>query len=305
MDGILNISKPRDMTSFGVVSRVKRITGEKHCGHAGTLDPLATGVLPICLGQGTRVTEYLFDETKTYRAEVELGITTDTYDSTGQVTCTADASGISREMIETALPQFRGSIRQVPPVFSAIRHQGKYFYELARAGTQLAPQSRPAQIFSLEITDWQPPVVTLDITCGKGTYIRSLAHDLGEALGCGAHVINLIRLKVGPFDLADALTLPRLEEAFQNGYGSKYLYPLDFVLLPFSAVVVGPEQQCSLVHGAPIALDPGLETRLSAGGPTGRCRAYTAEGYFLGMLKYEVEDSRWWPEKIFFKGCCQ
>jgi tRNA pseudouridine55 synthase len=304
MDGILNINKPREMTSFGVVARVKRITGEKHCGHAGTLDPLATGVLPICLGQGTRVIEYLFNENKAYRAEVELGITTDTYDAAGRVTRTADASGIRRDMIEATLPQFRGAICQVPPVYSALRHKGKRFYKLARAGTQLEPESRPAQIFSLEITDWQPPVVTLDITCGKGTYIRSLAYDLGEALGCGAHVKNLVRLKVGPFDLADALTLPALEEAFQNGYGPKYLYPPDFVLLPFGAVVVSPEQRCSLVHGAPIDLELGVENPLPANGPADRCRAYTHEGCFLGMLKFEAEDGRWWPEKIFFHGCC-
>ena len=219
MDGILNINKPQEMTSFSVVACVKRICGERHAGHAGTLDPLATGVLPICLGQATRVIEFLFDETKTYRAQVELGITTDTYDSTGKVLRTADPSGVSREMIEKALVKFRGSILQTPPMYSAVKHQGKPLYKLARSGIEVERKSRPTQIHSLEIIDWQPPVVTLDIVCGKGTYIRSLAFDLGEALGCGANMKSLIRLRVGPFNIEDALTLPQLEDVFTRAAG--------------------------------------------------------------------------------------
>jgi tRNA pseudouridine55 synthase len=304
MDGILNINKPKDMTSFRVVAKVKGVTGERHAGHAGTLDPLATGILPICLGQATRVIEYLFDETKTYRAEVELGATTDTYDSTGKVIRIGDVSGISREMVESTLTGFRGSILQVPPMYSAIKHKGQPLYKLARSGIEVARKSRPVQIFSLGIVDWQPPVVTLEVVCGKGTYIRSLAYDLGEALGCGANMKSLIRLRVGPFSIDNALTLSQLEEAFRHGYGQNYLYPIDFVLLPYGAMVVSREQQCSLIHSAPITLESRPESGLPAIKADSRCRAYTADGSFLGVLKYDAEKSQWRPEKIFFKGCC-
>jgi tRNA pseudouridine55 synthase len=301
MDGILNISKPQDMTSFAVVAAVKRITGEKHIGHAGTLDPLATGVLPVCLGQGTRVIEYLFGASKTYRAEVELGVTTDTYDSTGKIVRTGDASGITREMVEAALERFRGDIQQTPPMYSAVKHQGKPLYKLARSGIEVDRKSRPAHIYSLEITNWQHPVVTLDIVCGKGTYIRSLAYDLGEVLECGANMKSLVRQRVGPFSIEDAVTLPLLETVFYQGYGQKYLYPVDFVLLPFNALVVNQEQECSLIHGASISLksDSGVSTLSDS-----RCRVYTTAGCFLGMVKFEAATHLWRPEKIFLQKCC-
>jgi tRNA pseudouridine55 synthase len=303
MDGILNLNKPAGMTSFGVVARVKRLSGEKHCGHAGTLDPLATGVLPVCLGQATRVIEYLFAETKTYRAEVELGKSTDTYDATGMVTRTADASAVTLTDLEKALAAFRGTILQVPPMYSAVKHQGKPLYELARSGLEVERKSRPAQIFRLEISHWQPPVVTLDIDCGKGTYIRCLANDLGEALGCGANMQSLVRLRVGPFRIEEALTLPELEEAFNKGRGEDQLFPVDHVLLAYNAVVVNHEQQCSLVHGMPVTF---TQNPLAGGPEKGMgnlCRAYTQDGSFLGMLKYEKE--RWLPDKIFLRNCCQ
>jgi tRNA pseudouridine55 synthase len=304
MDGILNINKPQGMTSFSIVACLKRICGERRAGHAGTLDPLATGVLPVALGQATRVIEYLFDATKTYRAEIELGKTSATYDSTGIITHTADTSHISREAVETALAGFRGAIMQTPPMFSAVKHQGKPLYKLARAGLEVQRKSRPAQIYSLELTNWQPPVITLDIVCGKGTYIRSIAHDMGQVLGCGAIMRNLIRLKVGPFKIEDALTPPQLEEAFSQGYGQKYLYPLDYVLLSYGAMVLNKEQQCSLIHGAPITPEPKADLDLTTLTATSRSRVYTADGSFLGIVKYDTENHRWQPEKIFFKGCC-
>jgi tRNA pseudouridine55 synthase len=303
MDGILNLNKPRDMTSFALVARVKRLSGEKRTGHAGTLDPLATGVLPICLGQATRVIEYLFAETKTYRAEVELGRSTDTYDSTGKVIRTGDASTITEADIEKELAAFRGEIQQTPPMYSALKHHGKPLYELAREGIEVERKSRTARVFRLEITAWRPPVVTLEVDCGKGTYIRCLAHDLGEALGCGANMQNLVRLRVGPFRIEDALTLPALEEAFKTGGGELYLYPPDHVLLAYDAIVVNHEQQCLLVHGMP------LESGLAAPHPgedysvSGFCRAYNEQGIFVGMLKYE--NGLWRPDKIFLKQCCQ
>jgi tRNA pseudouridine55 synthase len=303
MNGIININKPQNKTSFSVVAAVKRITGEKHTGHAGTLDPLATGVLPVCLGQATRVIEYLFDETKTYRSEVELGIATDTYDVTGRVVRTGDTSNIQLETIEEALAAFRGTILQTPPMYSAVKYCGKPLYRLARSGIEVERKSRPAHIYSLEIVDWQPPVVTLEIVCGKGTYIRSLAHDLGERLGCGAQMKSLVRTKVGPFSIEDALALSEVEEAFQMGNGEQCLYPADYVLASFPALVVNKEQQCLLCHGSPIdsKLDQG--TGPSDIKPGQFSRAYTGDGNFLGMVRYEA-DLRWHPEKIFLKGCC-
>jgi tRNA pseudouridine55 synthase len=302
MDGILNLNKPSGMTSFGVVARVKRITGEKHTGHAGTLDPLATGVLPVCLGQATRVIQYLFAETKTYRAEVELGKSTDTYDITGQVTRTGDASAITRQDIENLLDRFRGTILQVPPMYSALKFKGKPLYELARAGMEVERKSRTAQIFKLEISGWQPPVVTLDVDCGKGTYIRCLAHDLGEALGCGANMKSLVRRRVGSFLIEEALSLPELEEIFQRGAGDLNIYPPDFVLQSYNAIVVSHEQMCSLVHGMPVTPGPG-SLRSGTEGENGYCRAYTQDGTFIGMLRFEQE--QWYPDKVFFKPCCR
>jgi tRNA pseudouridine55 synthase len=301
MNGILNINKPRDMTSFSVVAQIKRITRERKVGHAGTLDPQATGVLPICLGQATRVIEFLFDETKTYRAEIELGIATDTYDSSGKILQKADASGISREMVGAALVKFQGSVKQTPPMYSAIKHKGKPLYQLARSGIEVERKSRQVRIDSLEIVAWEQPVVTVDIMCGKGTYIRSLAHDLGEALECGANLKNLVRLKVGPFSIRDALTLPQVEEAWPLHQLEKYLFPIDYVLSSFSSVTINRQQQNSLIHGASISLDAVNEGKLTADHQSTLCRAYTEDGRFLAMIKYDDESEHWQPEKVFIQ----
>ncbi len=288
------------MTSFAVVARVKRITHEKHTGHAGTLDPLATGVLPICLGQATRVIEYLFDETKTYRAEIKLGLTTDSYDAAGKILRHCDPSHINLEAVEAVLPRFRGLISQVPPMFSALKHHGQPLYKLARAGLEVERAPRPADIYKLEISGWQNPLFTLDIECSKGTYIRSLAHDIGQSLGCGAIMQNLVRLRVGNFTLEEALTLEQLEQAFKSGNGEKNLYPADFPLSSFPAIIVDHQQQCSLVHGNPLSAG-------SAGWPAGvkTVRIYNQTGDFIGMAKYQSGPHQWQPAKIFLKNCCQ
>jgi tRNA pseudouridine55 synthase len=299
-NGILNINKSPGMTSFAVVAAIKRITQERHTGHAGTLDPLATGVLPVCLGQATRVIQYLFNETKTYRAEIELGVTTDTYDTTGKVMQVRDASGIRREMVEAALGSFRGKILQTPPMYSAVKHRGRPLYKLARSGIEVERKPRPAQIFRLEIIGWQPPVVTLEVVCGKGTYIRSLANDLGEALGCGANMKSLVRSRVGPFGIEDAVSLEQLEKAFHEGRGQDCIYPIDYVLTSFNAVIVNHEQQCSLIHGSQISFTGLPEV------PAGELsRVYTEDGSFLGMIRFDPENNRWQPEKIFIQRCCE
>ncbi len=290
MDGIFNINKPLGPTSFGIVSMVRRLTGERRVGHAGTLDPAATGVLPVCLGQGTRVIEFLVDTTKAYRAEIELGMTTDTYDADGRIIERGDPSGISQEQVESGLASFCGSIQQTPPMYSAVKYQGKPLYQLARAGITVERRSRLAKVHRLELVDWQPPVATIEVVCGKGTYIRSLAYDLGQALGCGAYLKSLIRLRGGLFDIRDADSVPQLEDAFRYGYWQHFMYPIDSVLLHWAAMVVSDDAGQSIRNGRPLPAGSSSEDH---------CRAYALDGRFLGVLRFNSEKRQWQPEKVF------
>jgi tRNA pseudouridine55 synthase len=296
LDGILNIDKPAGLTSYGVVARVKRLTGEKHVGHAGTLDPDATGVLPVCLGKGTRLVPYLSNAAKTYRAAIELGTATDTYDASGKVTQRGDPSRVDRARLEAALAVFRGAIRQTPPMFSAVKHRGQPLYKLARAGITVERQSRTVTVHRLEITAWQPPVVTLEIECSKGTYIRSLAHDLGQSLGCGAFLKDLVRTRYGPFAIATAVDLSRLEAACREGNLAQIAYPIDYVLGDYPAVVIDEAGAAAMRQGSALSLDAPDISDATAGT---RCRAYTADGRFLGILHYLPEKCAWQPEKVF------
>jgi len=295
VDGILNINKPQGKTSFSVVAMVKRLSGEQRVGHAGTLDPEATGVLPVCLGEGTRIIEFLAEATKAYRAQIELGVTTDTYDASGKITYKGDPSGISQEQLKLALTSFCGLIRQTPPMYSAVKYHGKRLYELARAGIEVERKSRLARIYHLELVDWQPPVATIEVACGKGTYIRSLAHDLGQALGCGANLKSLIRLRYGLFDVADAVSLPQLEDAFRYGYWQRFVYPMDIVLLHWAAMVVNDDTGQLIRSGRSLDLkdDSGEQADYL------RCRVYTLDGCFLGVLRFSPERGQWQPEKVF------
>lgn len=290
MDGILNINKPWGKTSFSVVSLVRRLVGERRVGHAGSLDPAATGVLLICLGRGTRVIEFLMEATKVYRAQIELGVTTDTYDASGKIVQSRDPSGVSRRQLESALASFCGLIQQIPPMYSAVRYHGKHLYELARAGIEVERKSRPAKIHHIELIDFAPPLVTIEVVCGKGTYIRSLAHDLGELLGCGANLKSLIRLECGPFRIEDAISLPQLEDAFRCGYWHRFVYPIDAILLPWAAMIVSDDTERIIKSGCPLS---GFS---SAGN---HCRVYTPDGCFLGVLRFNPEREQWQPEKVF------
>ena len=308
MDGILNINKPWGKTSFSLVAKVRRLSGERRVGHAGTLDPAASGVLPVGFGRGTRVIEFLLDATKVYRAEVELGAATDTYDADGQLVQRGDPSGVSREQLEAKLALFRGSIQQVPPMYSAVKCQGKPLYELARVGITVERKSRLVQIHRLELVDWQPPVVTVEVVCGKGTYIRSLAHDLGQALGCGAYLKNLIRSRYGLFDVRDAISELQLEDAFRYGYWQDFVYPIDSVLSHWAAVVVSDDVGRKIRNGRPLELgDVGegegrvyLKQYLPDWSSSeSRCRVYALDGHFLGVLRFDAEKRQWQPEKVF------
>ncbi len=302
LDGVLNINKPRGKTSFGVVAIVRRLSGERRVGHTGTLDPEATGVLPVCIGKATRIVEFLMDTTKTYRAEVELGITTDTYDATGNVIRSGDTSEIDRQQVEAALETFRGEIMQIPPMYSAVKHNGRPLYELARAGRTVEREGRPVEIHSLELLGWQAPLVIVEVICGKGTYIRSLAHDLGQALGCGAMLRNLTRLRCGLFSIEDSVSLPELEDAFGRGQGQKYLYSIDDVLSHWKTITVGNETAQAIRNGQPVELDgeaAGDDESLSTPSSDSHCLAYTSDGILLALMHFEPELGRWQPDKVF------
>lgn len=214
--GFLNINKPLHLTSHDVVAAVRRrfraATGGKKVGHAGTLDPLADGVLILCLGAATRLSEYIMAGAKSYQAQITFGATTSTYDAAGDILSRRDASHISRAQIDAALPQFIGEINQIPPMYSAIKQQGKKLYQLARQGKTVDRPPRQVTIHGIEVHSWQVPVLELTIRCGAGAYIRSLAHDLGAALAVGAHLSGLTRMASGRFKLDDSIELTTVLE---------------------------------------------------------------------------------------------
>jgi tRNA pseudouridine55 synthase len=299
LDGILNISKPKGITSFKVVARVKRLTGEKRAGHAGTLDPEATGALPVCLGQGTRIIEYFMATTKTYRARIEFGTATDTGDSTGRITRRGDVSGLNRRQVVAALDNFRGTIEQTPPMYSAVKYHGQPLYKLARAGITVARKSRTAVIHRLELLSWRRPVANIEVECGKGTYIRTLADDLGEYLGCCAHLKNLVRTRYGCFNIEDAISIPHLEAAIRCGYWQQFLHPIDIVMKDFPAIVFDEAAEEAFKTGMPV--NP-VENDASITDPSPRqpyCRAYSSDGRFLGILRQSKSRGVWKPKKVF------
>ncbi|HEY7125620.1 MAG TPA: tRNA pseudouridine(55) synthase TruB [Ktedonobacterales bacterium] len=335
MDGIFNLCKPVGMTSHDVVARVRRLTHQKRVGHAGTLDPAASGVLPVCLGLATRVVEYLSEGGKSYRATIVFGVVTNTYDAEGEVVRSASVH-LSREAIEAALPAFLGDQMQVPPLYSAIKKDGQPLYKLARAGIEVELQPRPVVISRLEVLEWQPPALTLEVECSKGTYIRSLAYDLGERLGCGAHLGGLVRLRSGPFTLEESLTLEELAQALDDGSWVEYLFAPDEALLQCGAVIVGPGNEQRILQGqglrlasgavlpalpvmatamsappviAPVAASDGdAEEQKRAGGglqereeerTSDLLRAYSVDGRFLAILSWQRDSATWHPQKVF------
>lgn len=224
-DGVLNLLKPPGMTSHDVVSFLRRQFGIKKIGHAGTLDPQAAGVLPLCLGQGTRLLEYLMDHDKEYLCEMTLGVTTTTQDAWGEAVTCRDYRQVTLEMLQNVLPRFVGEITQTVPAFSAVKVQGVPLYKRARQGVEISPVVRRVKIYHLEIVKFAPPKVTMFIHCGKGTYIRTICHDLGEELGVGAHLSFLLRTRVGSFSLADSLTLEEIALLQE-----KSLLPIEYCL---------------------------------------------------------------------------
>ena len=293
MDGFLVVNKPSGITSFAVVARVRRLSGEKRVGHTGTLDPLAGGVLPLCLGKATRVVDYMTTGTKLYRAEMRLGLATDSGDIEGEPVSRGDWTDIGREAIEAALSGFRGVIAQTPPMFSARKHHGQRLYTLARAGITVERTPAEVTISRLELISFDSPTLTLEVGCSRGTYIRSLATDLGQHLGCGACLSGLTRLRDGVFEINDALSLEEVEDLAGSGRLAHVLKPIDCGLGEYPAVTI-PEEMVSKVRG-------GQLISLEVTSQPGLCRAYTEDGRLLAMLRFEAESGQWHPEKVFIR----
>lgn len=289
MEGFINLRKPVGPTSHDMVNQVRRLVQVRRVGHGGTLDPLAEGVLPIGLGSATRLLSFFQESEKVYRAEIRLGVSTSTYDAAGQVTGERPVPDLSPLEVEQVLALFRGEIEQVPPPFSAVRQGGRRLYERARAGEQVSPPPRRVRIARLEVQGWERPDLVVEVACGSGTYIRSLAHDLGEHLGCGGHVRRLVRLRVGPLRLEEAISLQDLVEASVRGEVERLLLPLDLPVRHWPAAQVDRATAQALLCGRAVALElAGAE----------RVRAHDEAGRLLALLRFDPARGLWRPWRV-------
>ncbi len=295
VDGVLVIDKPAGITSMEVVRRVKRAGGLRKVGHGGTLDPVATGVIPVCVGQATRMMEHLVEGRKEYRGLVELGAETDTYDSAGEVTATADASGVTAEAIAEALRGFAGEIEQVPPRYSALKRGGKRMYDLARSGIEVTPEARPVLVEEIALESYEPPLASVFVRCGRGFYMRSLAHDLGAALGVGGNLKALVRLRSGPFRIQDSLSLEATEAALGEGRLGEILHAPDAAVSHLPAAVLGASVAGIVRQGQPIPSG----ARILPTRPGERARAYGPDGEFIAVLIFDGASAQWRPQRVF------
>lgn len=266
--GILLLDKPLGLTSNAALARAKRILGIRKAGHTGALDPLATGLLPLCFGQATKVSGFLLDADKGYLADVQLGQTTASGDAEGEVIERRQVPEIDRTALQAVLDEFRGPIDQVPPMYSALKHKGRRLHELARAGIEVERKPRRVTIHRLELLDFDLPRLTLRVHCSKGTYIRSLAMDIGERLGCGAHLSGLRRESSGPFSLADAVSLARLEEMPPAEARALLLGP-DTALTALPEVVLNADDAIDIGHGKVVPTDASAAEHVRIYSPDG------------------------------------
>lgn len=276
MNGILCLDKPQEMTSFVACARVRRALGIRKTGHAGTLDPMATGVLPILCGNATRALDFLASHDKRYLVTVKFGAVSDTQDIWGAVEDTRRPLP-DRDAVEAALASFRGEILQVPPMMSALKKDGVRLYELARKGVEIEREARPVTIHKLDLISFEGDTAVLDCACSKGTYMRVIAADLGDALGCGALMSDLRRTLAVGFTLDDCLTLDEVNAAAENGTLSSRILPTDRVLSHYPAVTVTAAQSTRFQNGGALALDR-LHTAVD-----GITRVYAPDGRFLGL----------------------
>ncbi len=295
--GILNIYKKKGYTSHDVVAKLRGITGQRKIGHTGTLDPEAEGVLPVCLGRATKVCDLLTDRDKTYEAVLFLGIRTDTQDVTGTVTDRGDVQGITREMVEQAAHKYVGEYDQIPPMYSALKVNGKKLYELAREGKTIERKARRVRIYELEILEEALPRVRLRVRCSKGTYIRTLCDDIGADLGCYGCMEALLRTRVGPFALEEACRLEEVASALKTGELGKMLCPIDRLFAEYPAVRVKEGWEKLAYNGN------GLKRSMTDGDreiKDGACvRLYDVGGNFLALYRYHREAEEYTTVKMF------
>ena len=312
--GFLNIDKPAGITSHDVVSRIRgmmRAAGvyKPKVGHAGTLDPLATGVLVICIGQATRLSDYVMHQRKRYRAHVHFGTATDTYDAEGAVVFQADAAHLTAADVSSLLSGFIGTLQQTPPQYSAIKVDGRKLYEYARAGEAVEVKARTVTIESITLLSWQNPIAVLDITCGAGTYIRSIASDMGEQLGVGAHLSQLTRQQSGTFDISSAVTLEKLQDLPITRW--PFIEPYD-ALASYPSVELTPSEITTISYGQllhrPLHIRSNDTLTVDTGEQEQFVMAYDASHNLVAILKPHDNDDEngdaletdiWKPHKVF------
>ena len=310
MTGIVVLYKPEEITSFLAVAKTRRICGEKKAGHAGTLDPMATGVLPILFGGATRFLEFVPTSPKRYTAVLRLGLTTDTLDITGEVQSETPVT-VGREALENALPQFRGDIMQVPPMYSAIKKDGVRMYDLARQGIEVEREARPVTIYELNLLSeeetagksLQEHEYVLDVLCSSGTYIRTLIDDLGRVLGCGAVMTDLTRTAVGPFSLENAVTLEQLETAAEEGTLEQWILPVEDALKDYPISRITEAQAKRFCNGGELFLDrlPSLKKKLASGAleQGSYYRMFGPENTFVGLGEVDLEQNLMRVKRVF------
>ena len=285
VDGVLLLDKPLGLSSNDALQKARRLFSAAKGGHTGTLDPLATGLLPLCFGEATKFSADLLDADKTYEADIRLGVTTDSGDAEGQIIATAPAA-VTAADVARVLPAFMGDILQVPPMHSALKRDGKPLYELARQGIVVERAARPVTVHTIDVLACSEDFLRLSVHCSKGTYIRVLAADIGAALGCGGHLVALRRTRVGPLDLAAAVTLEALNASGEDER-ARFLLPLDALLQNLPRVDLAPDDAQRFGHGNPVDLPPGLH---------GKIRVY-ADGTLLGIGEPGT-GGRLWPKRL-------
>jgi tRNA pseudouridine55 synthase len=299
INGIIIINKEADYTSFDVVAKLRGICGQRKIGHTGTLDPQAVGVLPVCLGNATKLCDMLTDKDKEYVAELLLGVETDTQDTTGKVLSErlVSAELYTAEHIKNAVMSFLGDYDQIPPMYSALKVNGKKLYELAREGREIERAARRVQIKEIEITDINLPVVKMRVVCSKGTYIRTLCADIGEKLGCGGTMKSLVRTRVERFKIEDALTLSQVQVLKDSGELESAVMPVDSVFSEYRKLHVKEEWKKLTDNGN--AFFPGQTVENITYAPGEWVRVYGEGGSFVGIYAYNAEKEWYKPVKMF------
>jgi tRNA pseudouridine55 synthase len=296
ISGVLVVDKPVGMTSHDVVEAIRRGTGIRRAGHTGTLDPRASGVLVILIGPAVRLSEYVSASDKRYQAIIRLGSSTDTFDADGKFVRSDQPVNVTEEQFEKILKQFEGEITQTPPPYSAVKVNGRRAYDMARQGEEVELAPRKIQVHHLEVLEWAPPEVVVDVHCSSGTYVRSLANDMGNALGTGAYLVGLRRTKSGRFSLRDATPLRKLQEAFQAGNWYQFLIPAAEALADWPAVELNPDDVEEVRHGHRVKAAPG-ESQPEL------VRGVSVAGELIAlMVPAAAEDGspEWQPKKVFF-----